>query len=102
MKWQVLAVGIRDYIRNSLRNLSAETVGWMAVIVLHAATMPALLALMTGLSDRTPGLDMVAMLWGGLLLLFVRAIILKDMLNIVTIGLGFVVQAMALAMILFK
>jgi len=35
-------------------------------------------------------------------LLFSRAIVLKDTLNTVTIGVGFVVQAVIMAMILFR
>jgi hypothetical protein len=35
-------------------------------------------------------------------LLFARAVVLKDMLNIVTVGVGFIVQAVIMAMILFK
>jgi hypothetical protein len=41
-------------------------------------------------------------MWAGLILLFGRAIILKDMFNIITIGTGFVVQAIIMALILFK
>ena len=61
-----------------------------------------MLALLTGLSDRTPGLDIVLFIWAGLLLLFGRAIVLKDTLNIVTIGVGFIIQAVIMAVILFK
>jgi hypothetical protein len=61
-----------------------------------------LLALLTGLSDRTPSLDVVLFMWTGLVLLFGKAIILKDTLNIITIGLGFIAQAVIMAMILFK
>jgi len=57
---------------------------------------------LTGLSDRTPGLDIVLFIWAGLLLLFGRAIVLKDTLNIVTIGVGFIIQATIMAVILFK
>jgi hypothetical protein len=74
----------------------------MAALVLHAATIPTLLALMTGLSDRTPSLDIVLFMWAGLVLLFMRAVVLKDMLNIVTVGTGFIVQAVLMALILFK
>jgi hypothetical protein len=35
-------------------------------------------------------------------LLFGRSVILKDLLNIVTIGIGFVAQAVLMALILFK
>jgi hypothetical protein len=41
-------------------------------------------------------------LWAGLVLLFLRAVVLKDMLNIITIGVGFMVQAALMALILFK
>lgn len=97
-----LVVAVQDFFFNSLAKLSADTLGWLAAIVLHCATLPAFLALMTGLSDKTPGLDMILFLWGGLVLLFMRAVVLKDMLNIITIGLGFILQAGCMAMILFK
>ena len=93
---------IRDFLTNHLSRISADTLGWLAAIVLHCATVPSLLALMTGLSDRVPSLDVVAFLWAGLVLLFLRAIVLKDMLNIITIGLGFIVQAGLMALILFR
>lgn len=99
-----------DYIKRSVSEffsthfskISADTLGWLAAIALHAATIPTLLALLTGLTDSTPSVDVVIFLWVGLVLLFGRAIILKDLLNIATIGLGFVVQAMLMALILFK
>jgi hypothetical protein len=90
------------WLQEHLPRLSAETLQWMAALVLHAATVPTLLALMTGLSDRTPSLDIVLFMWTGLVLLFMRAVVLKDMLNIVTVGTGFIVQAVLMALILFK
>ena len=98
----VAIVALRDYVTNSLTKLSADTLGWLAAIVLHCATLPSFLALMTGLSDRTPSLDIVLFLWSGLVLLFMRAVVLKDMLNIITIGFGFILQAGFMALILFK
>jgi len=70
--------------------------------LLHAATVPTMLALMTGLSDRPPSLDLVLFVWSALVLMFLRAIVLKDNLNIITIGLGFIVQAAMMALVLFK
>jgi hypothetical protein len=98
----VAIVAVRDYITNSLARLSADTLGWLAAIVLHCATLPSFLALMTGLSDRTPSLDIILFLWSGLVLLFMRAVVLKDMLNIITIGFGFMLQAGFMSLILFK
>lgn len=92
----------RAWLDQQFPKLSADTLGWLAVILMHAATIPTLLALLTGLSDRTPGLDIVLFTWAGLALLFGRAIVLKDTLNIVTIGVGFITQAVIMAVILFK
>ena len=82
--------------------ISSETFGWLAVLVLHASTIPSLLAVMSGLTDRLPGVDLVLLVWGGLSLLFIKAAVQKDMLNIITIGLGFIVQAVMMALIFFK
>lgn len=93
---------IKDFVTNKFSAISAETFGWMAVIVLHASTIPSLLAVMGGLTDRLPGVDLVLLVWTGLTLLFIKATVQKDMLNIVTIGLGFIVQAVLMALIFFK
>ena len=93
---------VKHFVADHLLKVSADTLGWIAGIVLHSATIPTLLALVTGLSDKTPTLDIVLLLWAGLVLLFFRSIILKDALNIVTIGLGFIIQAVLMAFILFK
>lgn len=93
---------IIKFFEDHFGKISADTLGWLAAIVIHCATVPSLLALLTGLSDRTPGLDIVLFMWAGLVLLFGRAVILKDTLNIVTIGIGFIAQATIMAMILFK
>lgn len=96
------ATNLMQLIIKHLPNVSAETLGWLAPIVIHCATVPTFLALMTGLSDKTPGLDIIFFMWSGLVLLFARAIVLKDMLNVITIGAGFIAQAGMMAMILFK
>jgi hypothetical protein len=93
---------IRKFFLDHLKKLTADTLGWLAAIVLHCSTVPSLLALMTGLTDRLPSVDIVLFIWAGLVLLFARAIVLKDQLNIVTIGTGFIAQAVLMAFILFK
>lgn len=90
------------WLNNNLPRISADTLGWLAVILIHCATIPTLLALLTGLSDNVPNLDIVLFMWAGLVLLFIRSVVLKDTLNIITIGTGFIVQAVIMAMILFK
>jgi hypothetical protein len=93
---------IKTLITEKLSHISAETMGWLAVIVLHASTIPSLLAVMAGLTDRLPGVDLVLLVWTGLTLLFIKAAVQKDMLNVVTIGVGFIIQAVMMALIFFK
>ena len=93
---------VKTFVQTKISVISAETFGWLAAIVLHAATVPSMLAVMAGLTDRLPGVDLVLLVWTGLTLLFVKATVQKDMLNVVTIGLGFIVQAVMMALIFFK
>jgi hypothetical protein len=93
---------IKEFFKTKIGHISAETFGWLAVIVLHSATIPSLLAVMAGLTDRLPSVDLVLLVWTGLTLLFIKAAVQKDMLNIVTIGFGFIVQAVMMALIFFK
>ena len=92
----------KNWATAKVSHISAETFGWLAAVVLHASTIPSLLAVMAGLTDRLPGVDLVLLVWTGLTLLFVKAAIQKDMLNIVTIGVGFILQAVMMALIFFK
>jgi hypothetical protein len=93
---------MKSFITEKFSHISAETLGWIAVLVLHSSTVPSLLAVMAGLTDRLPGVDLVLLVWGGLALLFLKAAVQKDMLNLVTIGFGFVIQAVMMALIFFK
>lgn len=93
---------LKEFISTKISVISAETLGWLAVLVLHSAIVPSLLAVMTGLTDKMPGVDLVLLVWSGLALLFVKAAVQKDMLNLVTIGFGFIIQAGMMALIFFK
>jgi hypothetical protein len=93
---------LKTFVSTTLGKISSETLGWLAVIVLHSSTIPSLLAVMAGLTDRLPGVDLVMLVWTGLTLLFVKAAVQKDMLNVVTIGFGFIIQAVLMALIFFK
>ena len=93
---------MNEFLNTHLPRISADTLGWLAAVVIHCATIPTLLALLTGLSDNTPNLDVVLFAWSGLVLMFARAVVLRDSLNIITIGAGFMVQAGLMAAILFK
>jgi hypothetical protein len=102
IKLETFLNSLRTWLEQHLPKVSADTLGWLAVVIIHSATIPTLFALLTGLSDNVPNLDIILFVWAGLSLLFARAVVQKDMLNIVTIGAGFIVQAVIMATILFK
>jgi hypothetical protein len=91
-----------ENLSEQLKHISAETVGWLAAILVHLATIPTLVAVLTGLTEKMPPVDLVLFSWAGLMLLFIKATIQKDILNIVTIGFGFFIQASLMALIIFK
>ena len=93
---------LKEFVQTKISVISSETFGWLAAIVLHAATIPSMLAVMSGLTDRMPAVDLVLLVWAGLTLMFIKAAVQKDMLNVVTIGFGFIIQAAMMALIFFK
>lgn len=92
----------KDAIKEHFTKISAETMGWLAVILVHAATIPTLMAILTGLTEKAPPVDLVLLVWTGLFMFFIKATLAKDLLNVVTIGFGFFIQACLMALILFK
>lgn len=80
---------------------SADTLAWLAVVVLNLVFVPSIVAVMTGATDKLPQLDVALIVWTGLLLYFVRSAILRDMVMVVTIGLGFAAQAFLLGLTFF-
>lgn len=89
-------------IKEHAPHVSAETMGWVAIMLMHLATIPTMIAVLTGLTEKMPPVDMVLFSWAGLFCFFLKAAIQKDLLNIVTIGFGFFCQAALLALIVFK
>ena len=93
---------LKAVLREKLSHLSAEGIGWLGIMFMHCATVPSLLGLIFAVSNVLPSLDVVFFIWGGLTLFFIRALIKKDMLTIITIGVGFIVQAALLGAVVFK
>jgi hypothetical protein len=93
---------VSTFVKEKVAHISAETLGWLAVILIHSATIPSLLAIMAGLTDKMPSADIILLGWAGLTLFFVKAAVQKDMLNLITIGFGFIVQAVLMVLIFFK
>jgi len=53
-------------IKEHAPHVSAETMGWVAVILMHLATIPTMIAVLTGLTEKMPPVDLVLFVWAGL------------------------------------
>jgi hypothetical protein len=79
----------------------AECGGWLAMVILHTATVPTSLYYLMGWSSHLPPLDMVLLVWTGLLLYFIRAAVNFDLLYFVSNTIGLTTQSVLLICVLF-
>lgn len=93
---------MKTKVSEHFSHISSELMTWITIVILHAATIPTLLAVMLGVTDNMPPIDITLIIWIALMLMYVKAAIEKNMLNLITIGFGFFVQAGILALIFFK
>ena len=86
----------------SIKKVTIDGIGWAGLLALHAVTIPSLVGLMSGLTDRTPPIDMVVILWAAMGLFYLKSIFEKNIISIVIIGFGFIAQSVLMALVFFK
>ena len=80
----------------------AEIGGWVGMVLIHGATIPTSVSVIMGWSSDLPPLDMVLLIWSDLFLFFLRALARFDWLYLVSNAVGFFLQSVLLAIILFQ
>jgi hypothetical protein len=80
---------------------AAEKGGWIGMCLIHGATVPVTVSNIIGWSSQLPPLSMVLLVWAGLALFLWRAIARNDTLYIVSNAVGFVLNSVLLAIIVF-
>jgi hypothetical protein len=91
-----------QWIINHLPHVSANTLQITAVVLLHAATVPSLISIMLAWTDRMPMLDMVILVWAGLIAMFAQALVQKNLMMATLISAGFMCQSILMALIFFR
>ena len=76
--------------------------GWAGMVCIQSATLPVTYKILIGESTHVPPISMVLMVWIGLVLYLVRAVIQKDTIHIVSNLIGFITQSTLMALIVFK
>ena len=89
-------------IKEQLGNISAHTLGWLSIILLHLSSIPTLIAVLLAQTDKMPPVDIMVFVWSALLTMFFKALIEKNVLYISTICVGFAAQTIIMSLILFK
>lgn len=90
------------FLRDHMGKVSAHTLGWLAILFMHFASVPTMLAVLMGTSDKLPPVDLMVFIWSALITLFFKALIDRNFLYIATICLGFAAQTVLMSLILFK
>lgn len=89
-------------IKEHLGKISAHTLGWLSIILLHLSSIPTLIAVLLAHTDKMPPVDIMVFIWSALLTMFFKALIEKNVLYISTICVGFAAQTIIMSLILFK
>ena len=83
-------------------NTFGEVCGWIGLVLIHGSTVPITLAALAGNAVLLPPISMVLLIWSGLFLFFIRSAIQQDRLYMVSNGVGFFLQSVVLALLIFK
>lgn len=90
---------VEQFFREYLGRISSLTLLWVSIILMHASLVPTYLAILGGLTDRYPPVDVILFVWAGLAALLVRSAVTRDWLNALTNSAGFVMHAVFLALV---
>jgi hypothetical protein len=79
-----------------------EACGWVGMILIHGATAPTSISVLMGWSSALPPLNFILLIWAGLFLFLIRAIVAKDVLYMVSNAIGFALNSLLLSLIAFS
>jgi hypothetical protein len=84
------------------KKLLGEIGGYAGMALLQAATLPAIIgAILNPATADLPPLSMVLMVWVGLLLYLIRALVQRDRLYMISNGIGVVLNFILLIILVF-
>lgn len=80
----------------------ANISGWLGMILIQSSTLPVTYNVLMGNSTHVPPFSMIFLVWSGIILYLIRAIIQKDIVHITSNTIGFVTQSALMALVVFK
>lgn len=91
-----------NFLKDHLGHISAHTLGWITIVLMHFASIPTLVAVLLAQSDKLPPVDLMIFVWAALTTLFFKSLIERNFLYLATICMGFLAQTVLMGFILFK
>lgn len=88
-----------EFSKRTERN--AEIGGYVGMAAIHGATLPTSIGIIMGWTDHLPPLSMVLLVWIGLILFFVRALVRFDWLYLISNGIGLIANSILLILIVY-
>lgn len=98
----MVASAVVNFFKDHLGNISARTLGLLAIVLAHFSSVPTLMAVLLGQSDKLPPVDLMLFVWASLVAVFFKSLIEKNSLYVATIAIGFAAQTVIMSLILFK
>ena len=103
VKWiQSLVVSSYRIVASHIAHLSAHTLGWVSIILLHFSAVPTLISILVAQNDKLPPVDLILFIWAALITLFFKSLIERNFLYVATNCVGFCAQTVMMSLILFK
>ena len=80
----------------------SNVAGWLGMVLIQSSTLPVTYNVLMGNTTHVPPFSMIFLVWSGIILYLIRAIIQKDIVHITSNTIGFVTQSALLALVVFK
>lgn len=95
-------VALYALMKEHLGHISAHTLGWITIVLMHFAAIPTLVSVLLAQNDKLPPVDLMIFVWAALTTLFFKSLIERNFLYVSTICVGFIAQVVLMGLILFK
>lgn len=84
------------------KKLAGEIGGYAGMVLLQGATLPQIFDKLTNPDAQLAPLSMVLMVWVGLLLYFIRAFVQRDVLYMISNGIGLILNFILMIIIIWR
>lgn len=82
--------------------LIGNIAGWGGMVLIQSSTLPVTWSILQGTATHIPPMSMIILVWTGIILYLIRAIIQKDIVHITSNTIGFITQSALMALVVFK